>query len=105
MFAGKTFTMNGRDVVVPPLALGNLRNGILEKLKQHDEMLKSESYLDTLSLKAEVILAAIRRNYPDFSEEELVNYLDMGNITTVWNHVLGISGFLEEKAQATVAGT
>jgi hypothetical protein len=58
-----------------------------------------------MDIRAQVILEAIRRNYPSFDETVLLNYLDMSNTSNIWLSILGVSGFApgEERAATTVA--
>jgi hypothetical protein len=100
MFAGAKITIDGEEYVVPPLSLGQLRNGMLIKLREHDEMLNSGKIFDLMTLRGEIILAALRRNYPDFAEERLFAFLDMGNTQSIWLSILGASGFQPGEAPA-----
>jgi hypothetical protein len=93
MFPGYKFTIENETYTVPALSMGQLRNGIMEKLKSHDTLLTDGKIFELQLLRSEIILAAIRRNYPDFPEDKLLNFLDMANIGPVWSAVLGSSGF------------
>jgi len=110
MFRGHTIRIGDEDFVVPPLSLGQLRNGVLARLQEHDKILSSGSMFDALVIRGEVILQALRRNYPEFSEDKLMSYLDLFNIGPIWLAVLGSSGFTPGEDQApkgatTVPGT
>jgi len=93
MFPGQSVTIDGEAFVVPALSLGQLRNGVMEKLKSHDVLLNENKIFEVQILRGEVILEALRRNYPDFSEAKLMNYLDMANTGPLWSIVLGATGF------------
>ena len=92
-FRGTDFVIAGDTIAVPALSLGQLRNGLLEKLQKHDELLSNGKIFEAMSVRGEVIFAAIQRNYPEFAEEKLFNYLDLSNTTQIWLTVLGQSGF------------
>lgn len=102
MFGGLKITIDGADYVVPPLSLGQLRNGVLKKLQEHDELLASGKVFEATVLRGEVILEALRRNYPDFAEDTLMSFLDMGTIGPIWLAVLGASGFSPGEVAAAV---
>lgn len=101
MFAGTKFNIGGEDFVVPALSLGQLRNGLMDRLKEHDKVLAEATLFDAMLIRAEVILAAIRRNYPDFDEQRLMDYLDLRTVLPMWNAVLGASGFSPGETEAT----
>ncbi len=102
MFNGVKVTIDGADYVVPPLSLGQLRNGTLKQLQEHDELLASGKVFEATALRGEVILAALRRNYPDFPEDTLMNFLDMATVGPLWIAVLGASGFMPGETVAAV---
>lgn len=91
-YTGVPFKIGEEEYLVPALSLGMLRGGLLDKLKLHDDYVAEGKIFETMLIRGEVILAALRRNYPDFSEEKLVNFLDMSNTGPIWLAVLGASG-------------
>lgn len=102
MFSGTKIKLNGRDVVVPPISLGQLRNGTLERLHEHDQLVAAGKTFEAIQLRGEILLEALRRNYPDFSEDEFFSYLDMGNIGPLWLSIISGSGFLPGEVQAAL---
>lgn len=101
MFAGTKITIEGEDFVVPALSLGQLRNGLLTKLREHDEIVDDPAkFFSLIDLRGQIILEALRRNYPDFDEARLFGWLDMSNIGPLWLSVLGQSGFTSGEVQA-----
>jgi hypothetical protein len=109
MYAGTKITIGDEVYEVPALSMGMLRNGILDKLKEHDVVFaEGNRYFDVVQIRDEIILACIRRNYPDFPAEKLSDWLDLRNISPLWNVILGASGFTlgeEEAASKTANGT
>ena len=95
MFSGTTCKIGDKDYIVPALSLGQLRGGVLEKLKEHDQLVADGKLFETMALRGEIILAALRRNYPDLDETIIWDSLDMSNTGPVWLAVLGASGFTE----------
>jgi hypothetical protein len=108
MFAGVKIKIGADEFIVPPISLGQLRNGTLTKLKEHDLLVAEEKTFEAVILRGEIILEALQRNYPDFAPDELWNYLDLENCGPLWLAVLGASGFTpgEDRAvRAEVTGT
>ena len=100
MFPGKKFRLGEQEYVVPALTIGQLRNGALEKLREHDELVAAGKAFEAMYLRAELILAALRRNYPSATEDLVLDTLDLHNIGPIWLYVLGVSGFTPGEDQA-----
>jgi hypothetical protein len=90
MLPGVTVSMGGRDWIIPPLTLGALR-----RLGPHFDVLK----VDRLVFDSEVVDAlvaiatvAMRRNYPDLSEDVVADMLDLGNAGEVAMAIMTGSG-------------
>ena len=90
MIPGVTVTMGGRDWLVPPLTLGQLR-GLMPRVRQLTEIDASMSEVQ-IGVLIEIVAAALQRNYPDATAEKVENLLDLGNASTVLNAVLTGSG-------------
>lgn len=107
MFSGTKIKIGEEEFVIPPISLGQLRNGVLDLLQKHDELVAGGKPFEAMDVRGQIILAALQRNYPDFTEKKLLDYLDAGNIGPLWLHVLGISGFSPsgEAQAATQSGT
>ena len=109
MFAGTKIKIDDEEFVVPPLSLGQLRSGLLAKLQEHDKMLEENKTFETMVLRGEILLQALRRNYPDFPEQKFFDYVDLGNVGSLWLSILGASGFSLGETQAatgpTISGT
>ena len=90
MIPGVTITMGGRDWLVPPLTLGQLRR-LMPRVRQLTEIDASMSEVQ-IGVLVEIVAAALQRNYPDATAEMVENLLDLGNAGTVLNAVLTGSG-------------
>ena len=90
MIPGVTITMGGRDWLVPPLTLGQLRR-LMPRVRQLTEIDASMSEVQ-IGVLVEIVAAALQRNYPDATAETVENLLDLGNAGTVLNAVLTGSG-------------
>jgi len=91
--------MGGRDWLVPPLTLGELRR-LMPKVRQLTEIGASMGEVQ-IAVLVEIVTAALRRNYPDMTPEEVEKLLDLGNAASVLNAVLTGSGL---KLGGTAAG-
>jgi len=90
MIPGVTITMGGRDWLVPPLTLGQLRR-LMPRVRQLTEIDASMGAVQ-IGVLVEIITAALQRNYPDATAETVENLLDLANAGTVLNAVLTGSG-------------
>jgi hypothetical protein len=90
MIPGVTILMGGRDWLVPPLTLGQLRR-LMPKVRQLTEIgaAMGEAQIGVL---VEIVAAALQRNYPDATADMVENLLDLGNASAVLNAVLTGSG-------------
>lgn len=103
MFPGTKVTIGGKDYVIPALSLAQLRNGFLQKIKQHDEFVENKSPYEAVQLRGEVVLAALRRNYPDIKDEEILDALDVRSADEGWLAALGVSK-VSQVGEDTAAG-
>jgi hypothetical protein len=90
MIPGMPIAMAGQDWLVPPLTLGQLRR-LMPKVRELTEIGASmgESQIAVL---VEIVTAALQRNYPDVTADQVENLLDLGNAGVVLNVVLTGSG-------------
>lgn len=99
---GVTIEMGGREFIVPPLTLGQLRR-LLPKVRQMTEVGASmgEEQIETL---CEIVAAAMRRNYPEITEDAVADLLDLGNASGVLSAVLTGSGLRTAQPGEALAG-
>jgi hypothetical protein len=90
MLPGVTISMGGRDWLVPPLTLGQLRR-LMPKVRQLTEIGASMGETQ-ITVLVEIVAAAMQRNYPEATAEMVENLLDLGNASAVLNAVLTGSG-------------
>jgi hypothetical protein len=90
MLPGVTITMGGRDWLVPPLTLGQLRR-LMPTLRQLTEIGASMGETQ-ISVLVEIVATALQRNYPEATADMVENLLDLGNASAVLNAVLTGSG-------------
>lgn len=105
MFPGTPLQIGAETYTVPALSLGQLRAGAKDKIKAHDDLVAEADSFGATVLRGEIILIALRRNYPDFTEELLFDNLDLNNVGPLWLAVLGASGFVPGEIQAATEAT
>lgn len=97
MIKGLILDLGGIRYEVPPLALGDL-----ERLQ--DRLSAYQGGIDpaSISLVLDTAHAALRRNYPEMTRDQVGTLVDLGNMAEVFDAVMDISG-LKRRAQKDVA--
>ncbi len=90
MIPGVAVAMGGQDWVVPPLTLGQLRR-LMPKVRQLTEIGASMGETQ-IAVLVDIVTAALQRNYPEMTTDQVENFLDLGNASVVLNAVLTGSG-------------
>jgi hypothetical protein len=110
MIPGVAVAMGGQDWTVPPLTLGQLRR-LMPKVRQLAEIGASMGEAQ-IAVLVDIVAAALQRNYPEMTPDEVENLLDLGNASAVLNAVLTGSGLKsgggtmgEASAPGTTPGT
>ena len=101
-------TIKDIEYDIPAVTLGQLRGGMLERMKKSDE-LSNTSWLDCVMLRGEIIADAMIAKYPNqFTTEDVLNVLDPATTGTAFLALLGASGITtpgEAPATKIEAGT
>jgi hypothetical protein len=100
MFTGNKIKLGTEEYIIPPISLGQLRNGLLQRLQEHDTLVADNKTFEAMDIRGQIILAALRRNYPDIDENMVFDNLDMNNTGPIWLTILGASGFLPGETEA-----
>ena len=95
--AGIVVAADGRDWIVPPLALVQFKRLRPQISALSESQAGSDNQIDLL---LEIVAAGMSRNYPDLSADELASLIDVGNADLFLTAVLAGSGL---KAIATPA--
>lgn len=93
MYPGFDLRIKEKTYVVPALSLGQLRGNVLTLLREHDKIVSEGDMFDIMLARGKVITEALRRNYPEITENEVFEGLDLHNTSDMWAKVLGASGF------------
>lgn len=102
LIPGREINLGGRLMIVPPLNFALIRK-FEETIKQvqaeaHEIAEQGASgmsgfdisaFLPCLEKAMPVITAAIQRNYPQWTDEQTLNYTDSVNFRTLWESAMG----------------
>ena len=94
-FPGVPVYMNGRNYYMPSLSMRQFRENeaALKSLPEHGE---DESEIDyavrVQNAILPVVLLAIQRNYPDMTEDNLLDWLDNSTLMQAWRATQNASG-------------
>lgn len=97
MIDGKKITLGGRDFIAPPAPFSCIR-------KYNDVF--SGKQTANLTDMADIVFAALSRNYPELSQDEFdQKYLDIGNLRNAFEAVMLTSGSKESAPGEVVPGS
>ncbi len=98
MIDGVKMTLAGVEYVIPPLNLNALRT-----LQTRLQEFTGGVDVASVDLILDSTLAALKRNYPDITAEQIGEMVDVGNMHEVFQAVMDVSG-LARKAQSVASG-
>jgi hypothetical protein len=106
-YSGMEVVLGEKSYTLPPLTLGQLRNGMAEKIKEHDSLDPATDWLRMIDIKGEIVLEALRRNYAarELSDAYFYEYTNLSNIGQMWLGLLGLSGLSAGEAAAAESQT
>ena len=93
---GLLIELGGRELVVPPLALGALEQ-LQARLVQFKGDIRDK---DQVATAIDAAHAALKRNYPDMSRDEVAEMIDVGNMAEVFEAVMDVSGLKRKEIEA-----
>src|ERR1017187_9580960 len=98
MLDGIKVKLNGTEFIAPPLALGALKK-LLPRITTLNQVggLPSAEDIDTMVV---IVHSALLRNYPDITQQEVEDGLDMGNMRGTVFAVMSGSGLVSGNAEA-----
>jgi hypothetical protein len=99
-FPGIKKTIGGTEYIVPPI---NLRT--LQQLQSEIENFSGgELTPAALNTAITVIHAALKRNYPEITLDEVGDLVDVGNMFELFETVMDVSGLKRKEAEAAALG-
>lgn len=97
---GVTVELNGTEYVIPPIALGALEQ-LQSRIGAFDGNVQDAKQISTV---IDCAYAAMLRNYPDMTREEVADLIDIGNMNEVFAAVMDVSGLKRKEQEAAQAG-
>lgn len=97
---GIPIPFNGTDYVVPPLSLGALEQ-LQERIASFTGDIRSKEQVATVLDAAH---AALKRNYPEVTRDEVAEWIDVANMAEVFEAVMDISGLKRKTLEAGQQG-
>lgn len=95
MIEGTKINLGGTDYIVPALNFRQLKEFDVQ-IRAIQKLGESGDPMRELVTLVPVITAAIKRNYPDQTEESVTELLDLGNYKAVFEAVLGVTPELRD---------
>lgn len=99
-FPGIKKTIGGTDYIVPPISLRTLQQ-LQSQIENFNGATLSPEALDTAIT---VIHSALKRNYPDITEDQVSDLVDVGNMFDLFETVMDVSGMKRKELEAESAG-
>lgn len=98
-YEGVPVTLNGREYLIPPLNFKQLRVLLSQQklAKIADLAQGGVPSLEQLETLVEVSYSAFKRNYPSISMDDFEDMIDLGNVASVFQAVVNISGLEKKK--------
>jgi len=97
---GIPFNFDGRVLIIPPLTLGAMEQ-LQGRLETMDEASITPEYIGTVIDSAH---AALQRNYPDMTREDVAALLDLQNMQEVMACVFDVFGLKRKALEASTGG-
>jgi hypothetical protein len=101
MIEGVALRMGGREWIVPPLTLGQMRRLLprIARLKDFGAEM-GEAEIDVI---IDLVAAALSRNYPGLTPDKVAELVDLGNAREVMQAILTGSGLTPAGEREPVA--
>lgn len=97
---GIPFTLAGREYIIPPIALGPLE----QLQKGIGEFTGNPFDTGQVCMVIDATFAALKRNYPDITRDQVADMIDVSNMAEVFQSVMDISGIRRKALEDTQPG-
>jgi hypothetical protein len=92
MIEGIKILMAGQEYEVPPLSFNQIKR-YWNEIQEYEK----KTGIENMELTVKVAHAALTRNYPELTLEQVGDLVDLNNMSLVMEAVLGASGFFVRK--------
>lgn len=96
-FAGIAMEIGGTEYIVPPISIG-----ALEVIQ--DRLLAMTGKITDGPVVVDALFAALKRNYPAITREEVADLVDVGNFGEVMEAVMDVGGLKRREVERTAPG-
>ena len=93
-FEGVPVWMDGQEWTIPPLSVRQFRAHYTTLL---DTDVTPENWQEKVESRLPILLAAVQRNYPDVTEEQLLDMLDLKTFNVAMQAIANASGLRAAK--------
>lgn len=93
---GIAVRLGGESYVIPPLSLGALEQ-LQGRVAAFQGDIRDKEQVATVIDAAH---AALKRNYPEITREEIADLIDVGNMAEVFEAVMDVSGLKRKAIEA-----
>lgn len=90
-YKGVAVFMDGKEWIVPSLSVRQFRDNF-EKLTKDMGELSAGNFAEKLTELMPIIKMALNRNYPELSEDQILDMLDLSTFPTVIQAIAAASG-------------
>lgn len=97
---GIPYDFGGRVLVIPPLSLGAMERLQDRLAGMSDDMFDPEN----IGTVIDTVHAALGRNYPDMTREEVADMIDLENMQEAMTCAMDISGLKRKALEAAKGG-
>lgn len=94
LIKGTEIELGGEIRIVPALNFRQIQELAPELAAINKTQGEEQSSAPPLAIGLKVITAAMSRNYPDVTEDEVSDWVDLGNVHQLMAAIMGNSGFL-----------
>lgn len=94
---GASVKMGGKEYTIPPLTFRHIQK--LEPLINSIGQIQGTPTEKQMDAVAEIVHMAMSRNYPEMKREDVLDLLDLGNLKSVLDAVMGISGLVNKAGE------
>lgn len=91
LYEGEKIKIRGREYIVPGLSFGQIER-LADKIEQIS-ISGNKLTKEMIQAITEITYAALSRNYPEITQDEVKEMLDTRNMQNIFEAIMGASGF------------
>lgn len=95
MIDGVKIKIGDAEYTIPPLNFKAIKRLQTEIAKMADIQVGATITAEQLDAMVCIVHSALVRNYPDMTEDQVAEIVDLGNAGTIIQAIMGVSGFVQ----------